>query len=190
MIVIGNGESRKNLDISKIKDYKIGCNAVYRDFSIDELVCVDRRMVKEAIDQGFTKSIYTRLDWMAQFSRNKNVKVVPHLPYKGTLRMDNPFQWGSGPYALLLATKYSKRIKIFGFDLYSENKNVNNIYKDTLHYDKSSKHAVDPSYWIHQIAKVIESFPKKRFEIYQKEGWTLPESWRLKNVSVDIIDNL
>ena len=37
MIVIGNGESRKNLDISKIKDYKIGCNAVYRDFSIDEL---------------------------------------------------------------------------------------------------------------------------------------------------------
>ncbi len=190
MIVIGNGESRKHIDISQIKDYKIGCNAICRDFDVDHLVCVDRRMVKEAISNNVSCNIYTRQDWMSEFKNYKNVKPVPHLHYEGKLRMDHPFQWGSGPYAVLLATKYAKRIKLLGFDLYSENKNVNNIYKDTEHYDKSSKHPVDPSYWIHQISKVFELFPKKRFRIYQHKEWSLPESWHFKNVSVDTIDNL
>ena len=190
MIVIGNGESRKHINLEKLQGVKIGCNAICRDIQVDHLVCVDRRMVSEALNYNFQNKIYTRKDWIAQFNKNKNVQCVPKLHYKGDLRMDHPFQWGSGPYAILLATKFAKRIKIVGFDLFSETPLVNNIYKDTKHYDKSTKHAVDPRYWIHQIGKVFELFPKKKFIIHQKNNWILPETWNFKNVSVDTIDKL
>ena len=190
MLVIGNGESRKELNLNTFDDVKIGCNAIARDVNVDHLVCVDRRMVTEALENNFKNTIYTRHDWLGQFKKFKNVKPVPKLPYEGNLRMDHPFQWGSGPYAVLLATKFTKNINLIGFDLYSETPHVNNIYKDTEHYDKSNKHAVDPRYWIYQIAKIFELFPKKKFKIYQKTNWTQPDSWKMKNVSVDNIDNI
>ena len=31
MLVIGNGQSRSSIDLSRIKDTKIGCNAIFRD---------------------------------------------------------------------------------------------------------------------------------------------------------------
>ena len=190
MLVIGNGESRKHISFDNISGVKIGCNAIARDISVDHLVCVDRRMVSEALNNGYKKPIYTREDWIKQFKYSINVKCVPQLPYEGNLRMDHPFQWGSGPYAVLLATKFTKHINLIGFDLYSETPHVNNVYKDTEHYDKSNKHAVDPRYWIYQIAKIFELFPKKKFRIYQKTNWIQPDSWKKKNVSVDNIDNI
>ena len=48
MLVIGNGESRCDINLSEINTTKIGCNAIVRDFFVDHLVCVDRRMVDEA----------------------------------------------------------------------------------------------------------------------------------------------
>lgn len=190
MLVIGNGESRKGLNLNTFDDVKIGCNAIARDVNVDHLVCVDRRMVSEALENNFKNNIYTRHDWLDQFKKFKNVKPVPKLPYQGDLRMDHPFQWGSGPYAVLLSTIYAKRIRMIGFDLHSNSDTVNNIYKDTSNYDKSNKRAVDPRYWIHQIAKVFELFPKKKFTIYQTHDWILPDRWKFKNVSVDTIDNL
>ena len=115
---------------------------------------------------------------------------MPHLPYKGTLRMDNPFQWGSGPYAVLLGAKLSKNIKMIGFDLYSTNEHVNNIYKDTLGYDASTKNAVDPRYWIHQIEMVFKYYPKTKFTIYNNKDWKCPKNWLFENVSLDIIENI
>ena len=50
MLVIGNGESRKSLDISTLKLPTVGCNAIFRDMKVDHLVCVDRRMIREALD--------------------------------------------------------------------------------------------------------------------------------------------
>ena len=52
MLVIGNGESRKDIDISAFNETKVGCNAIIRDFFVDHLVCVDRRMVKEALTKN------------------------------------------------------------------------------------------------------------------------------------------
>ncbi len=190
MLVIGNGESRKNISIEKFHGVKIGCNAIARDFIVDHLVCVDRRMVTEALNNNFQNTIYTRKDWIGQFNKSQKVKCVPALPYKGQLRMDHPFQWGSGPYAVLLATKFAKRINLIGFDLYSTTPNVNNIYKDTQHYDKSNKHAVDPRYWVYQIAKVFEHFPNVQFKIYNEQDWECPNSWKKSNVKVDKLENL
>ena len=34
MLVIGNGESRADVDINKVKGTKIGCNAILRDYQV------------------------------------------------------------------------------------------------------------------------------------------------------------
>ena len=104
MLVIGNGESRKSLDISTLKLPTVGCNAIFRDMKVDHLVCVDRRMIREALEhKNVSESIvYTRQDWCQEFG----VFPVPDLPYKGELRQDDPWHWGTGQYALLVAVKY------------------------------------------------------------------------------------
>jgi hypothetical protein len=45
--VIGNGTSRQGIDLTKLNDFTIGCNALYRDFAPDILVAMDRRMQEE-----------------------------------------------------------------------------------------------------------------------------------------------
>ena len=187
--VFGNGESRKNLDLNCFKEPKVGCNAIHRDYYVDHLVCVDRRMVQEALDSNFKGSIYTRSDW-SHFFKNTPVTILPNLPYQGSTRPDEPFQWGSGPYAVLLAAALDDHINLFGFDLYSPSRYVNNLYKDTANYDTSTKPAIDPRYWIYQISKVFQSFPDKYFTVYNLENWTIPESWNLANVEFKLLDKL
>ena len=183
MLVIGNGESRANIDIDSIKDTKIGCNAILRDYFVEHLVCVDRKMVREAIDADYKSNIYTRKDWIDEF-KAYGILTVPELPYTGQERADQPFHWGSGPYAVLIACNLGNDINMIGFDLHSKDKYMNNIYKDTCNYNKSDHHFIDPRYWIHQIGVLMQLYPYKRFTIYQKD-WTLPNQWKLPNVSVD-----
>lgn len=192
MLVIGNGESRKGIDIDTIQDTKIGCNAIHRDYHVDHLICVDRRMVKEAIEQGANNGtkIYTRENWYNNYKNFDNVYTVPTLPYKGKNRPDDPFHWGSGPYAVLFASKNDQVIKLLGFDLFSNNSKVNNVYKDTTGYDSSDKHAVDPRYWIYQIGKIFEIYTARNFIIYQNDDWVIPNEWKFPNISVDNLNNL
>ena len=186
-LVIGNGESRLRINLNSFLDHYItfGCNAVYRNLNVDHLICCDKRMVFEAIPAG-VKNIYTRADWSFNLP---SVKNLPDLPYQGNTRPDEPFHWGSGPYAVLLATDFSDDIHMVGFDLYSSNGLVNNVYKGSKNYTKEDSRAVDPSYWIHQISKVFELFPDKYFTVYN-DNWTIPESWKLNNVSFKTIDML
>jgi kynurenine formamidase len=192
MLVIGNGESRKDIDLDKHIDTKIGCNAIHRDYRVDHLICVDRRMVQQAVDANVneTSIVYTRTDWIDAYRSNQKIRTVPKLLEEGNERWDEPFQWGSGPYAVLLGAKLSKEVKLIGFDLHSKTKTVNNVYKDTIGYDASTKNAVDPRYWIHQIGQVFKWYPKRKFTIYQLDNWQIPQNWKLANVSVDYIDNL
>src|SRR6056300_276264 len=187
MVVIGNGESRKAININNLPDFKIGCNAVVRDYWVNHLICVDRRMFDEAAQKHADnfKFIYTRKDWLNGRDHIKNLLTVPELPYKGHQRPDEPFHWGSGPYAVLLGALLDNSVKLLGFDLHSRNTKVNNIYKDTENYDPSTKTAIDPRYWIHQIGKVFECFPKHKFVIYTDRDWECPNFWNRPNVSVD-----
>lgn len=188
MWVIGNGESRKNIDVHALQGTKIGCNAIFRHYYTDHIVCVDRRMVNEALKNN-VESIYTRPDWIKAY-KDKNVKCVPELPYTGTIRADEPFNWGSGPYVLLLGAKLNSTVKLIGFDLYGKDGLVNNVYKDTQSYDSADKRAVDPRYWIHQVSKVFEIYNRRKFIIYNDDGWEMPKAWNLPNVSLDNLNNL
>ena len=112
---------------------------------------------------------------------------MPDLPYVGELRQDDPWHWGTGQYALLVATKYCvmDHIHIVGFDMKSKDGFVNNIYKGSESYDASSKQAVDPSYWIYQNRKIFEHYPKQNFNFYVDQYFKIPEGWEeMSNVQI------
>jgi len=55
VFVVANGESRKGYDLSKLKGKGriYGCNALYRDFTPDVLVCVDQAISHEVYNSGY-----------------------------------------------------------------------------------------------------------------------------------------
>ena len=193
MLVIGNGESRASVNIDKLNYTKIGCNAILRDFKVDHLICVDKRMLVEAFNSSYHKhaKVHTRRNNFVNYRLEKNIRMVPDLPYAGSERPDDPIHWGAGPYAVLLAAKSTTDdIHLLGFDLYGVDNKVNNVYKDTTNYSLAHKTAVDPRYWIYQIGKVFECFPNTQFVIHQDENWQCPKAWKQPNVKVDTISNL
>jgi hypothetical protein len=191
-IAIGNGESRAGINLTNLSNrITVGCNAVVRDFPVDHLVCVDRRMVREALQHtNCPNNVYTRQDWISEFKHLSKVLPVPKLPYQGTSRVDEPFHWGSGPYAVLKAAELADRIELIGFDLWSNDKHINNLYKGTNNYNSVDHRAIDPKYWIHQVSMVFTHFPDKYFTIYNLAEWQLPDSWCLANVSFKSLDKL
>lgn len=189
-VVIGNGESRRSVNLENYRsEYTlIGCNALHRDITVDHLICCDRRMAAEATANPNTKEtlIYVRDSWFHFFrkiQKNKNIKLVPELPYKGETKKDDPNHWGSGGFAVLLAASLGfDEIEIVGFDLYPIGDSVNNIYKGTENYSRPESQPVDPSYWIYQIGKIFKCFPNITFIVRHKEYWLIPEDWRKNNV--------
>jgi hypothetical protein len=199
VVVVGNGESRKKIDLTVLSKPIIGCNAIHRDIITDHLVCCDRRMVQEAIKNPQTSNslIYVRLDWYRYFRKTlkyKNIRPLPSIPYQGNGRADRPIHWGSGSYAILLAATLGfTSINILGFDLYGVNGRVNNVYKDTENYSASSKSSVDYSYWIYQISRVFELFPQTQFHVYNTPNWIIPELWmrpNVKKINIGLVNQL
>ncbi len=192
-LVLGNGESRLNIDLKKFPhDVLIGCNAIHRDLKVDHLICCDKRTAQEAFDAG-VKNLYTREQWAEQF----NSFPLPELPYTGQSRIDQPKHWGSGGYAVLLATKMAENIVLLGFDLYGistytkpgsvtvrvhDTPKVNNIYKGTANYSSADTSAVDHSYWVYQLSKIFEIFHKHSITIINKADWAMPTEWQKDNV--------
>lgn len=185
MLIIGNGESRAAIDIDRIDNKKIGCNAIHRDFFVDHLVCVDRRALTEAVSSDLPDTqIWTREEYLSN-----RCKKLPDVP-QGNQRADQPRHWGSGPYAILLATEFSSEIHIIGFDLYGQNSLINNVYKGTTCYADPESRAVDPRYWIYQIGRIFLEHPDKYFVIYNTAEWILPTSWFLENVKLKNLDSI
>lgn len=184
MFVIGNGESRKNINLDRIDQIKIGCNAIFRDWQMNHLICCDRKMVLESIAETDLQktTVYTRPEYLHMHTQ---LKPLPTLPYTSDLRQDQAMHWGSGPYAVLLATQLNSEnhtINLLGFDLYGQGEHINNVYKDSYGYNRSSERAVDPRYWIHQLGKIFEINTKMSFEIYVPDNFIKPKDWNHTNL--------
>lgn len=194
-LVIGNGESRQGINLSQFSQTHttIGCNALHRDFVPDYLICCDNRMVVEAMAARVPK-IYTRERYYRdhrKIAKNKNVFLVPDLPYQATQKQDQPEHWGSGPYAVLLACALGfQNIDLLGFDLYGIDGKINNLYKGTANYAKKDYQSVDHSYWVYQIDKIFQSFSDRTFTIYKQDNWKIPREWTRNNVCFENILNV
>jgi len=186
VFVIGNGESRANFNLASLKNQftLIGCNAIHRDLTVDHLVCCDRRMVEEATNNPLTANttIHVREDWFKYYRK---------IPYTGELKQDKAEHWGSGGYAVLVAASLGfTNINLIGFDLYSKNNKVNNIYKGTDNYSKPESQSVDHSFWVYQISKIFKHYPDVQFTIYNQAGWEMPDKWQRNNVRFENIGQL
>lgn len=189
-LVLGNGESRASLNLELFKNSHtiLGCNALHRDFLVDHLICCDQRMVREVLENQDYKTIpiWVREDWYNFFrkiQKNKNIRQLPDLPYSGKNRADESRNWGSGPYAILTALSLGHTaVDLVGFDLWGIGKRVNNLYKGTKNYSGRESSAIDPSYWIYQISKLISLNPNIEFNFINRQEWDLPTEWRTNNV--------
>lgn len=189
-LVLGNGESRLRFAWNIIPSATlVGCNAIHRDTKVDHLICCDRRMVQESVENSETRStlIYVResnYHYFRKIKKNKNIKLLPDIPERGQFKRDQPEHWGSGPYAVLVAANLdNKKIILVGFDLYGNNEKINNVYKDTSNYNKSNSNAVDYSFWVHQIAQVFKHYNSKSFTIVNDWNWHMPKEWQQENVN-------
>lgn len=188
-LVIGNGESRKEVDIEKhrLSHTLIGCNAIYRDINVDHLICCDNRMMKESFQHQNTLNckIYTRDEYFYEHRKiykRKNIERLPMLPFENNIKADHPRHWGSGPYAIYLATVLGfNDLDMIGFDLYGRQGKINNIYKSTNNYASKESREIDPSFWIYQIGKIIFHNPKIRFTFHNKDSWMIPAQWKADN---------
>lgn len=197
-IVIGNGESRQSINIQKLtgRITLIGCNAVHRDAIVDHLVCVDRRMIEEAVANVNTSKtiIYVRdhsYDFFYNIQNRKNISLVPSIPNQSPDRIDQSRNWGSGSFALLIGSQLSQvnKIYVLGFDLYGIGSSVNNLYKNTKNYANETSHAINPDYWIRQASKIFKLNPNKEFIIINQSSWKIPAEWQLDNVRPELIKN-
>jgi hypothetical protein len=149
-------------------------------------------MVLESIAETDLKKtvIHTRSEYLHM---HPLLKPLPTLPYDSKLRQDQPIHWGSGPYAVLLATQLNtayETINLLGFDLYGLGELINNVYKDSHGYNRSSDRAVDPRYWIHQLSKIFELNAKMPFRLYVSDHFIVPKDWNYANLSYQSLTKL
>jgi hypothetical protein len=139
--VLGNGESRKGIDIDNLKKHGtvFACNGVYRTDKPDFLIAVDPKMVLEIAESDYLLQNKVYSNFNAQY--NKNPKILENVQwFKPSLG------WSSGPTALRMACDHGfKEIYILGFDyqgLSEGGKNnrfkVNNLFKDSRNYKKGN----------------------------------------------------
>ena len=156
--VLGNGTSRKSINLSELKQYGsvYGCNAIYREFLPDYLVAVDTKMIIELNKESVQHRCSVWTNPNKAFSKMSGFNFF--TPSKG---------WSSGPTALHMASDHgSDEIYILGFDYKGLGVNgeyVNNVYADTFNYKRSNERATYFGNWLKQTATTVQKFSKKRY---------------------------
>lgn len=152
--VLGNGVSRKSIDLKIIHQYGhiYGCNALYREYTPDVLVATDRPISQAIQQSGYAvkNKFYTR-----KVLPNSGALVIPQ-PYYGH---------SSGPVALALAAlAHNHKIYLLGFDLGPDSdQKFNNVYAGTEFYKPQGSSQTYTGNWIRQITEIAREFSQTQF---------------------------
>jgi hypothetical protein len=183
--ILGNGESRTK-DKDKLEKLKLfglvyGCNRIYSEFQCDLLVAVDEMMIREIKASGYS----------GEFIYRKLVNHQRSLIVEGTNIVYEDKGWASGPSAVkILCERYyhsidntgtpiMKNVWFIGFDLYSNAGGlVNNLYKNSQYYLKSSDPAPPASHWIEQLEQVFSKYPRVNFYRVGNIKDEFPNTWK------------
>ena len=164
--VLGNGESRKGIQISDLKQHGtvFACNGVYRTDRPDFLIAVDPKMMIEIAESDYMINNQVWSNFNAQY--NKYPKIKNHAKW-----FQPSLGWSSGPTALRMACdRKFKEIYILGFDYqgYRDKKatnrhKFNNMFKDTRNYKKSTDEATFYGNWMNQTKRCLTDFKNVKF---------------------------
>ena len=106
VFVLGNGPSRKNIDVSKLDGTVIGCNACYRDFTPDVICATDAGIMSDIIESGYDGQCYfTHNSWnlLPEEAYDSLANGTEHATYR---RFDSEyFVYISGLAANCIQTK-------------------------------------------------------------------------------------
>jgi hypothetical protein len=167
--VIGNGTSRKDLNIEQLTDYGLlyGCNWFFKEeFRPHLLIASDEPMTKTIIKQY---SQYPKSNWFYTWFPK---------PGSGAKKATTPEKFAAGPMATHLAAYHFESPKIFliGMDFFGygsqnseQNGLMNNLYEGMKHYaktpeDEKIKNGA-PTYrnWQRRFQWIIKRFPNTEF---------------------------
>ena len=217
VFALGNGESRKSVDLNKLYELGIiyGCNALYRDFEPNALVVVDPKMKEEICETDYllnnkayfkywsNKSLigeddwafkatsayfYKRLGGETSTKRVINSNDIIHKKFP-----DDAYRIGysSGPASVLIASIEEKpnEVYLIGHDIYSTTGKFNNVYKDTFNYEKSDTHPTPTDNWVDQLGWSFKDFP--HIEFYHVGGIREVIKWKeYKNLHYLTLDEM
>jgi len=181
--VLGNGESRKGIEINDLKEKGtvFACNGVFRTHQPHFLIAVDPKMMLEISETDYVVHNKVYSNYNAQYTKHQ--KLLDHVQwFKPSLG------WSSGPTALRLACDQGfKEIYILGFDYQghseAQNKNrfrFNNLYKDTRNYKKSNDEATFYGNWMNQTKRCLQDFPDVKFHRVVPNNWFKPKDLEWK----------
>lgn len=168
--MLGNGRSRSFINVEQLKKHGTvyGCNAIYREASVDYLIAVDVKMITEITEAQYhnTHEVWT----------NPN-KITQNI---SGINLFNPgLGWSSGPTALHLASSHKHdEIYILGFDYVGTGPNqdyVNNVYAGTKNYKNVNDRATYYGNWLKQTATCIKQNKNTKYFRIVEEGSFIPK---------------
>ena len=158
---IGNGPSRKNFDLNKLKGtgQTYGCNALYRDFTPDFIFSVDAKMTQQMVkDKVYQKCIH----YAPSLEVNRhprggppNLHLIPNNPH-----------WISGNQAFWTAGVHGhKNIYLIGYDFreYGKGK-LNNIYQGSHCYGERNDDSIFDG-WLKQFRDMLKMRPYVNYTV-------------------------
>ena len=190
--VLGNGQSRKGIDIDDLKEKGTvyACNAVYRTHQPHWLVAVDPKMMLEIVETDYVVHNKVYSNFNNQYEKHQ--KLMDHVTWSKP-----SLGWSSGPTALKLACEHGyKEIYILGFDYQGlavdPKKNrfhLNNIYGDSRNYKKHNEEATFYGNWMNQTKSCLKDYKDVKFHRVIPEGWFTPKdlTWN-ENIDHPTID--
>lgn len=149
--IIGNGKSRQHFDLYKLPQDTYGCNALYRDYTPDYLIVVDRHMYQEVKESEYGEKniVYTNHNCMSKFGGTCH--LIPSNPHRG-----------AGPTATHIAIHDGHtNLFMLGFDCAEDTSN-NNVYVNTKCYNNDAT-VVHVTVWAKQIQLIMEKNPQVSF---------------------------
>lgn len=193
--IIGNGTSRKDVDLKPLMDYGIlfGCNWFFhKEFRPHVLVASDEPMTNTILK---AHSYYPKNNWFYTWFPK---------PGSGAKKAPTPEKFAAGPMSTYIACDVYKSNKVFliGMDFFgfgSKNKNdnggLNNLYANEKHYQKVADgdegHAPTYRNWQRRFQWIIKQYPGVDFyHVNPFEGKSPERLIGLKNFHQITFENL
>ena len=158
---IGNGPSRKNFDLNKLKatGQTYGCNALYRDFIPDYIFSIDSPITLTMVnDKVYEKCIhYTPTLEVNRYPKGgpSHLHLIPNTPH-----------WICGNMAIWTAGVHGhKNVYLLGYDFREFGKDqLNNIYQDTENYGPRHSDTVFAG-WLKQFRDMLKMRPYVNYTV-------------------------
>ena len=136
--VIGNGTSRKQINLNELQGRTFACNAAYRDFTPTDLVFIDAKMSDEIYQAKLKCNIWTKGNLVREGWSILHTVLL-----------------SSGTTALHLASTFEPdEIHIYGMDM-----NLTNIYAGTPNYRPEALINHNTASWINEMHSIVQNNP-------------------------------